>query len=411
MTLQDQTAAAFRPADRIARLGVSEILQIGAKAAAMQRAGRPVIILGAGEPDFDTPSHVKQAAAEAMARGETKYTALDGTPALKAAIVEKFRRENGLDYTVAEITVAAGAKQVLYNAMMATLDPGDEVIIPTPCWTSYFDIVRIAGGVPVAVPCDGAQGFKLSPDALSAAITPKTRWVMLNSPSNPTGAAYAEADYRPLLDVLLAHPQVWLLVDDMYEHICYEGFRFTTPAALEPRLKGRILTVNGVSKAYAMTGWRIGYAGGPEALIKAMAVVQSQSTSCPSSISQAAALAALSGPQDLLALRAADFQRRRDLVVAALNAIPGITCRVPEGAFYTFADCSGLIGATTPEGGTITTDRDFCAWLLEHAEVAMVPGAAFGLSPYFRISYATSEAELREALARISAACARLRPA
>ncbi|SOC12765.1 pyridoxal phosphate-dependent aminotransferase [Rhodobacter maris] len=408
MTIQDQTGAAFRPADRIATLGVSEIVQIGATAAAMKRAGRPTIILGAGEPDFDTPEPIKAAAAAAMARGETKYTALDGTPGLKAAIVEKFRRENGVAYKASEITVGTGAKQVLYNAMMASLNPGDEVIIPTPCWTSYFDIVRIAGGVPVAVPCAGARGFRLQPEDLAAAITPRTRWLMLNSPSNPTGAAYTEADYRPILDVLLAHPQLWLVADDMYEHICYDGFRFTTPAALEPRLKDRILTVNGVSKAYAMTGWRIGYAGGPEALIKAMAVVQSQSTSCPSSISQAAAEAALTGPQDLLAERAADFQRRRDLVVAGLNAIPGISCRVPEGAFYTFASCAGLIGARTPEGGTITSDRDFCAWLLETADVAMVPGAAFGLSPYFRISYATAEAELREALARIAAACARL---
>ena len=408
MTVQDQIAADFHPAERIASLGVSEILQIGAKAAALKRAGRPVIILGAGEPDFDTPEHVKQAASAAMARGETKYTALDGTPALKAAIVEKFSRENGLNYSPAEITVGTGAKQVLYNAMMASLNPGDEVIIPTPCWTSYFDIVRIAGGVPVAVPCDAAQGFRLSAEALAAAITPRTRWLLLNSPSNPTGAAYGAEDYRPLLEVLLEHRHVWLMVDDMYEHIAYDGFRFVTPAALEPRLKGRTLTVNGVSKAYAMTGWRIGYGGGPQALIAAMAVVQSQSTSCPSSISQAAAVAALTGPQDLLPERAADFQRRRDLVVAGLNAIPGITCRMPEGAFYTFASCAGLIGARTPEGGTLTSDRDFCAWILATADVAMVPGAAFGLSPYFRISYATSQAELREALARITAACARL---
>jgi len=408
MTVHMPETAGFVPADRIATLGVSEILQIGARAAAMKRAGRPTIILGAGEPDFDTPEHVKAGAAQAMAEGRTKYTALDGTPELKAAIAEKFRRENGVDYPVSAITVAAGAKQILFNALMASLNPGDEVIIPTPCWTSYFDIVRIAGGVPVAVPCDGAQGFRLTPGDLAAAITPRSRWVILNSPSNPTGAAYAEAYYRPLLDVLLAHPRLWLLVDDMYEHITYDGFRFVTPAALEPRLKDRILTVNGVSKAYAMTGWRIGYAGGPEALIRAMAVVQSQSTSCPSSISQAAAVAALTGPQELLAERAESFRRRRDLVVAGLNAIAGIECRVPEGAFYTFASCAGLIGAVAPSGRVIDSDRAFCAWLLDEADVAMVPGAAFGLSPYFRISYATSEAELREALARITRACATL---
>jgi aspartate aminotransferase len=408
MTAELAETAGFVPADRIAALGVSEILQIGARAAALKRAGKPVIILGAGEPDFDTPDWVKDAATQAMAAGQTKYTALDGTPELKAAIAGKFRRENGVDYTPAEITVATGAKQVLFNALMATLNPGDEVIIPTPCWTSYFDIVRIAGGVPVAVPCDGAQGFRLSAADLAAAITPRSRWVILNSPSNPTGAAYSDAEYRPLLEVLLAHPQLWLMVDDMYEHIVYDDFRFVTPAALEPRLKSRILTVNGVSKAYAMTGWRIGYAGGPEALIRAMAVVQSQSTSCPSSISQAAALAALNGPQDFLAARTESFRRRRDLVVAALNAIPGISCRAPEGAFYTFASCAGLIGKTTPSGRVIGSDRDFCAWLLDEADVAMVPGAAFGLSPYFRISYATSEAELTEALARIATACATL---
>ncbi len=408
MTEKLNETAGFVPADRIATLGVSEILQIGARAGALKRAGRPMIILGAGEPDFDTPEHVKEAASAAMAAGQTKYTALDGTPELKAAIAEKFRRENGVGYRPAEITVAAGAKQILFNAFMASLNPGDEVIIPTPCWTSYFDIVQIAGGVPVAVPCDGAQGFRLSAEDLAAAITPRTRWVLLNSPSNPTGAAYAEADYRPLLEVLLGRPQIWLMVDDMYEHIVYDGFRFVTPAALEPRLKDRILTVNGVSKAYAMTGWRIGYAGGPEALIKAMAVVQSQSTSCPSSISQAGALAALTGPQDYLAERAASFQKRRDMVVGALNAIPGISSRVPEGAFYTFASCAGVIGKTTPSGRVIDSDRAFCAWLLEEADVAMVPGAAFGLSPYFRISYATSEAELRSALDRITAACAGL---
>jgi len=398
----------FTPARRIARLDVSEILLMTARATAMRRAGLPVIILGAGEPDFDTPEPVKAAAKAAIDRGETKYTALDGTPALKAAIRNKFMRENGLDYALDEITVGAGAKQILYNAMMASLDEGEEVIIPLPCWTSYLDIVQIAGGVPVPVPCGAESGFRLTAAQLEAAITPRTRWVVLNSPSNPTGAAYSEADYRPLLDVLMRHPQVWLLVDDMYEHIVYDDFRFVTPAALEPALKDRTLTVNGVSKAYAMTGWRIGYAGGPKPLIKAMAVVQSQATSCPSSVSQAAAVAALEGPQDFMAERRESFRRRRDLVVDALNAIAGITCRRPEGAFYCYAECGGLLGKRTPDGRVLETDRDLCAWLLETAHVAVVPGAAFGASPCFRISYATSEAELAEAMDRLATACATL---
>ncbi|OAP38919.1 aspartate aminotransferase [Sinorhizobium glycinis] len=400
--------AGFLPASRISSIGVSEILKIGARASAMKREGKPVIILGAGEPDFDTPDHVKQAASEAIQRGETKYTALDGSPELKKAIREKFQRENGLAYELDEITVGTGAKQILFNAMMATINPGDEVIIPTPYWTSYSDIVQICEGKPVLIACDASSGFRLTAEKLEAAITPKTRWVLLNSPSNPSGAAYSASDYRPLLDVLLKHPQVWLLVDDMYEHIVYDGFRFVTPAELEPRLKERTLTVNGVSKAYAMTGWRIGYAGGPRALIKAMAVVQSQATSCPSSVSQAASVAALNGPQEFLKERTASFQRRRDLVVSGLNAIDGLDCRVPEGAFYTFSGCAGMLGKVTPAGRKIDTDTGFCAYLLEDAHVAVVPGSAFGLSPYFRISYATSEAELKEALTRIAAACARL---
>jgi aspartate aminotransferase len=398
----------FTPASRISAIGVSEILKIGARAAQMKRDGKPVIILGAGEPDFDTPDHIKQAAWEAMQRGETKYTALDGTPQLKAAIVEKFRRENGLAYTPDEVTVATGAKQILFNAMMATLNPGDEVIIPTPYWTSYSDIAQICEGKPVLIPCDAAAGFRLQAAQLEAAITPRTRWVMLNSPSNPSGAAYSAADYRPLLDVLLKHPHVWLMADDMYEHIVYDDFAFVTPAQLEPRLKERTLTVNGVSKAYAMTGWRIGYAGGPRDLIKAMAVVQSQSTSCPSSIGQAAATAALNGPQDFLKERTESFKRRRDLVVAGLNTIEGLNCPVPEGAFYTYSSCAGVLGKKTPGGKVIATDTDFCAYLLEEANVAVVPGSAFGLSPFFRISYATSETELRQALDRIAAACTQL---
>ncbi|UXU08369.1 pyridoxal phosphate-dependent aminotransferase [Agrobacterium tumefaciens] len=401
--------AGFRPASRIASVGVSKILQIGARAAAMKREGHPVIVLGAGEPDFDTPDNIKHAAKAAIDAGETKYTALDGTPALKKAIVAKFSRENHIDYTPDEITVATGAKQILFNAFMATLDAGDEVIIPTPYWTSYSDIVEICGGVSVLIPCDASAGFRLQAEQLEKAITPKTRWVLLNSPSNPSGAAYNEADYRPLLDVLLRHPHVWLMVDDMYEHIVYDDFRFVTPAAIEPRLKERMLTINGVSKAYAMTGWRIGYAGGPKALIKAMAVIQSQATSCPSSLSQAASVEALNGPQDFLKERQLSFRHRRDLVVARLNAIEGLECRTPEGAFYTFSSCAGIIGKVTPKGKRIEADHDFTDYLLEDAHVAVVPGSAFGLSPFFRISYATSEAELVEALDRIARACAALK--
>ncbi|MGE0630029.1 MAG: pyridoxal phosphate-dependent aminotransferase [Hyphomicrobiaceae bacterium] len=408
LTRPDVAAASFRPATRIDDIGVSEILLIGARAAAMRKAGHDVIVLGAGEPDFDTPESVKEAAYRAMQRGETKYTALDGSPALKEAVREKFRRDNGLDCSTSEISVASGAKQVIFNAFMATLDPGDEVIVPTPYWTSYADIIRIAGGVPVLVACDIANGFRLTADQLERAITPATRWLMLNSPSNPTGAAYSEADYRPLLDVLLKHPQVWLLADDIYEHIVYDDFRFVTPAALEPTLRDRILTVNGISKAYAMTGWRIGYGAGPATLIKAMAVVQSQSTSNPSSISQAAAIEALSGPQGYLAERRESFRIRRDLVVDGLNAIEGINCPRPQGAFYIFASCAEMLGRTTPQGRKIESDRDFCAYLLDEAEVAIVPGSAFGASPFFRISYATSQDDLRKALARIAAACAAL---
>jgi len=410
MTLDtSKDVAAFRPAARIATVGVSKILQIGARAAAMKRSGLPVIILGAGEPDFDTPDNVKAAAKAAIDAGQTKYTALDGTPALKAAIVGKFRRENGLDYTIDEVTVATGAKQILFNAFMASIDPGDEVIIPTPYWTSYSDIVEICGGKAVLIPCDASAGFRLKAEQLEAAITPKTRWVLLNSPSNPSGAAYSADDYRPLLDVLLRHPHVWLMVDDMYEHIVYDDFAFVTPVALEPRLRERTLTINGVSKAYAMTGWRIGYAGGPKPLIKAMAVIQSQATSCPSSVSQAASVEALNGPQDILKERRDSFKARRDLVVAGLNAIEGLDCRTPEGAFYTFSGCAGVLGKTTPDGKVLETDADFTDYLLDKAHVAVVPGSAFGLSPYFRISYATAESELREALGRIAGACAALK--
>jgi aspartate aminotransferase len=403
------TSSDFRPAERLGAIGVSEILKVAARASALRQQGREIIILGQGEPDFDTPDHVKEAAVRAIAAGATKYTPLDGTPALKEAIREKFRRENSLDYKTSEVTVASGGKQIIYNAFMATLNPGDEVIVPAPYWTSYIDIVQIAGGTPVLVPCSEASGFRLTAEALDAAITPRTRWVMFNSPSNPSGAAYTAADYAPLLQVLHRHPHVWVLSDDMYEHILYDGITFATPAAVDPALKDRTLTMNGVSKAYAMTGWRIGYAGAPEALIKAMAVVQSQSTSCPSSISQAAAVAALSGPQEIVRERCASFDERRKLVVRNLNQIAGLSCRMPQGAFYTYANCGGLLGRLAPDGTNITSDAAFAAYILDAAGVAVVPGAAFGLSPHFRISYATSKAELELACARISAACALLR--
>lgn len=398
----------FRPASRLSAIGVSEILKITGLAAELKRQGRDIIVLGTGEPDFDTPEHVKDAAERAMDAGATKYTALDGTPELKAAIRAKFKRDNGLDLAQDQITVSAGAKQVLFNAMMATLDPGDEVIIPAPYWVTYADIVLIMGGKPVLVPCREANGFRLAAEDLARAITARTRWVILNSPSNPSGAAYSEAAYRPILGVLMEHPHVWLMVDDIYEHIVYDDFSFVTPAAIEPSLRDRILTVNGVSKAYAMTGWRIGYAGGPRALIRAMAVVQSQSTSCPSSISQAAAVAALNGPADIIRERCRTFQSRRHFVVTALNNIEGISCRMPEGAFYTFASCAGLIGRATPDGHRINSDTDFAEYLLRSAGVAVVPGSAFGLAPYFRISYATSDLELEEACRRIALATSEL---
>jgi aspartate aminotransferase len=398
------TTTPFRPARRIADIGVSEILKIGARAAQLRREGRLVIVLGAGEPDFDTPDNVKEAAIAAIRAGATKYTALDGTPEMKAAIAAKLARENGLTYEPAEITVGAGAKQVIHNALMATLDEGDEVVIAAPFWTSYADMVVIAGGVPVPVAGREENGFRLEAADLEAAITPRTRWLMINSPSNPSGAAYSPADYRPILDVLLRHPQVWLMSDEIYEHLCYGNFIPVSPLALEPALRERALIVNGVSKSYAMTGWRLGYGAGPRPLIAAMAVVQSQSTSNPSSISQAAAIEALNGPQELLAERRASFERRRDLVVAALNAIPGLRCRRPEGAFYAFASCAGVIGRRTPKGEELATDADFCRYLLEEHDVAVVPGSIFGLAPYFRISYATAEGELRTAMQRIARA-------
>jgi aspartate aminotransferase len=400
--------APFRRARRIARIQVSEILRLGAEATERRRAGRPVIALAAGEPDFATPAHVQEAAIAAMRAGQTRYTVLDGSAELKAAIREKFARENGLVFAQDEVTAGAGAKQVMHNALMATLDPGDEVILAAPYWTSYADMVLIAGGVPVAVPCIEANGFRLAAADLEAAITPRTRWLMLNAPANPTGAAYTPEELRPLLDVLLRHPHVWLMSDDIYEHLLYDGRRFATPLNVEPRLRARTLTVNGVSKAHAMTGWRVGYGGGPRELIAAMAVVQSQSTSNPSSISQAAAIAALTGPQDHVAQWRGVFQRRRDALCAALDAIDGVRCAPPAGAFYVFASCAGLIGRRTPRGGAITDDASFCRYLLDACDVAVVPGSCFGLAPYFRLSYAAADADLVEAGVRIAHACAAL---
>ncbi|KTT47275.1 aspartate aminotransferase [Pseudomonas oryzihabitans] len=392
----------------LASVGVSEILKITERANALRRQGADLLVLGAGEPDFDTPEHIKEAAIQAIRAGQTKYTVLDGSPALKEAIRRKFARENDLVFAQDEVTASAGAKQVIFNAMMATLDAGDEVIIPAPFWVTYADIVTILGGTPVVLPCREEDGFRLTAEALEAAITPRTRWVMLNSPSNPSGAAYGEEHYRPLLEVLLRHPQVWLMVDDMYEHILYDGFRFVTPAALEPRLRERTLTINGVSKAYAMTGWRLGYAGGPKALIQAMASVQSQVTSCPCSVSQAAAIAALDGPQDIVRERCELFRQRRDLVVDALNAVPGLSARRPEGAFYVYASCAGVLGRRTPGGELIDSDTAFARYLMDEGGVAVVPGSAFGLAPYFRVSYATSREVLEEACRRIAEATRRL---
>lgn len=394
--------------DTLARVKASPTIAVSQKAAELKAAGRDVISLGAGEPDFDTPANIREAAKRAIDAGRTRYTAVDGIPELKAAICSKFLRENGLTYTPAQISVGTGGKQILYNALMATLNPGDEVIIPAPYWVSYPDMVLLAGGTPVPVVAGIDTAFKLTPEALEAAITPKTKWFIFNSPSNPTGAGYTRAELRGLCDVLLRHPHVWIMSDDMYEHLVFDDFEFCTPAEVEPQLYDRTLTCNGVSKSYAMTGWRIGYAGGPVALIKAMGVIQSQSTSNPCSVSQYAALEALTGPQDFLAPNRALFQRRRDLVVSMLNAAPGITCPVPEGAFYVYPDISGCIGKATPGGTVISNDEVFATALLEETGVAVVFGAAFGVSPNFRISYATSDEVLREACARIQRFCASL---
>jgi len=392
----------------LARVKPSATIAVTNKARELQATGRDVIGLGAGEPDFDTPEFIREAAKAAIDAGHTRYTAVDGIPELKAAICQKFARENGLTYTPAQITVGTGGKQVLYNALMATLNPGDEVIIPAPYWVSYPDMVLLAGGTPVAVPAGLETNFKLTPAALEAAITPKTKWFLFNSPSNPTGAGYTRDELKALTDVLMRHPHVWVMSDDMYEHLVFDDFEFCTPAQVEPRLYDRTLTCNGVSKAYAMTGWRIGYAGGPAHLIKAMGTIQSQSTSNPSSVSQHAALAALTGPQDFLPQFRAAFQRRRDLVVSMLNQAPGLTCPRPEGAFYVYPDIAGCIGKTSAGGTVIADDETFATALLEEEGVAVVFGAAFGLSPNFRISYATSDAVLTEACTRIQRFCAGL---
>ncbi|MBI1384209.1 MAG: aminotransferase class I/II-fold pyridoxal phosphate-dependent enzyme [Rhizobiales bacterium] len=396
-------------AESLGRIKPSATIAVTQKARDLKAAGKDVIGLGAGEPDFDTPDNIKEAAIAAIRRGETKYTAVDGIPELKAAIARKFKRENGLDYTAAEITVGTGGKQVLYNALIATLNPGDEVIVPAPYWVSYPDIVLLGGGTPVFVETRMEDGFKLTAGALEAAITPKTKWLVFNSPSNPSGAAYSHAELKALTDVLLRHPHVWVLSDDMYEHLTYDGFRFVTPVEVEPALKSRTLTMNGVSKSYAMTGWRIGYAGGPAELIKAMGKLQSQSTSNPSSIAQWAAVEALDGPQDFIAERAEAFKARRDLVVSMLNQAKGLHCPTPEGAFYVYPSCAGCIGTTSASGKVISDDEAFVTALLEEEGVAVVQGAAFGLSPFFRISYATSTAALEEACTRIQRFCGNLR--
>ena len=391
--------------DRLARIKPSPTIAMTTRAADLRAQGRDIISLSAGEPDFDTPLNVRDAAKAAIDAGHTRYTAVDGTPSLKRAIADKFARENGLDYATTQITVGTGGKQILYNALMATLDDGDEVIVPAPYWVSYPDMVLLAGGTPVVVECDQAAGFRLTPDALEAAITPRTKWLILNSPSNPSGAGYDRAQMAALCDVLLRHPQVWVLADDIYEHLVFDGFEFCTPAQVEPRLKDRVLTMNGVSKSYAMTGWRIGYGAGPEPLIKAMAKLQSQSTSNPCSISQYAAEAALTGPQDYITDSRAVFQRRRDLVVAGLNECPGLDCPVPQGAFYVYPSMAGLIGRTSAAGTLIDSDEAFANALLDETGVAVVFGAAFGLSPHFRISYATGDDVLSDAVARIRRFC------
>ena len=397
-------------ADRLARIKPSATIAVTDKARALKAAGRDVIGLGAGEPDFDTPENIKEAAIKAIREGKaSKYTAVDGIPELKAAIARKFKRDNELTYKPSQIIVGTGGKQVLYNALIATINPGDEVIIPAPYWVSYPDMVLLAGGEPVEVVTTMELGFKLKPEALERAITPKTKWIIFNSPSNPTGAAYNRAELKAVTDVLVRHPHVHVMSDDMYEHLVYDDFKFFSPAQLEPRLYERTLTVNGMSKAYCMTGWRIGYAGGPEPLIKAMAAIQSQSTSNPTAVAQWASVEALDGPQDFIPKHNKIFKERRDLCVSMLNQANGIRCPKPEGAFYVYPSCAGTIGKTAPTGRKLATDEDFVTELLEAEGVAVVQGTPFGVGPAFRISYATATTALEEACTRIQRFCGNLK--
>jgi aspartate aminotransferase len=395
--------------DSLNRIQPSATISISNKAMALKAEGRDIIGLSAGEPDFDTPDNIKEAAIAAIRKGYTKYTNVDGIPELKKAVVAKFKGENGLDYKVSQVSVGTGGKQILFNALLATVNPGDEVVIPAPYWVSYPDIVMLAGGKPVFVETTIEHGFKLQPEQLERAITPKTKWFVFNSPSNPSGAAYSKAELKKVTDVLMRHPHVWVLTDDMYEHLVYDDFVFTTPAQVEPGLYERTLTMNGVSKAYCMTGWRIGYGAGPETLIKAMSKLQSQSTSNPSSIAQWAAVEALNGPQDFIPANNKVFKERRDLVVSMLNQARGLSCPTPEGAFYVYPSCKGAIGRTAPSGNVIKTDEDFVTELLAAEGVAAVHGAAFGTSPFFRISYATATDVLDDACRRIQRFCGNLR--
>ena len=396
-------------ASRINRIKPSPSSMAGQRARELRASGRDIVGLTSGEPDFDTPPNVCEAVVRAMEASKTKYTDVGGTPELKAAICEKFRRDNDLDFGTGEIIVGTGGKQIIFNALMCTVETGDEVIVPTPYWVSYPDIVLLADGRPVLVPCAPANGFKLRAEDLERAITPKTRWLVLNAPNNPSGATYSHAELKALAEVLLRHPHVWIMTDDIYEHILYDGRQFATIAQVEPALKERTLTINGVSKAYAMTGWRIGYGAAPAVLVKAMVKLQSQSTSNASSISQAAALEALCGPQDFIAERTAIFQQRRDIVVGELNRISGVHCHLPEGAFYAFPSCAGVLGKTTPDGKVLASDEDFVLYLLEAQNLAVLQGDAYGVSPFFRISFATSVPKLKEGLRRLSLACAALR--
>ena len=395
-------------ASRLNRIQPSPTIAMSIKARELKAEGKDIIELAAGEPDFPTPSHIIEAAEEAMSRGETKYTDPDGTPALKQAVCDKFKRDNNLEYVTSQVTIGTGGKQVLYNALMATLNEGDEVIIPAPYWVSYPDMVLLAEGTPKIVECPLDKNFILQPEDLERAITPKTKWIILNSPSNPTGSGYTWDDMKKITDVLIRHPNIWVMTDDMYEHLVYDDFKFCTPAEVEPELYSRTLTVNGMSKAFCMTGWRIGYAAGPENLITAIRKIQSQSTSNPSSISQAASVAALNGPMDFLAKNNEVFKQRRDLVCSMLNQASGITCPTPDGAFYVYPSCAGLIGKKTPDGKVLKSDEAVVSYFLETEGIAAVHGAAFGLSPHFRISYATSTEALEDACQRIQRACTAL---